>query len=161
MQMDLETYTGDPAALRLVREALQKVDSISGTSGLASSQLALIKIKASQLNRCAYCLDMHIKEALANQESYQRIYSLPVWRETPFYSKEERAMLQWTEALTRISEESIPEQTYEDVNAVLDGMTLEKVTFAVIAINAWNRLMLSLRKEPGSYRPGFNFPDPQ
>jgi AhpD family alkylhydroperoxidase len=153
----MHTYSGDAAALRLMREALLKVDSIAKTCGLASSYLSLIKIKASQINGCAYCVDMHVKEALANQESLQRIYSLPVWRETPFYSREERAILQWTEALTRISEGSIPEQIYEDVSAVLDGPTLEKVTFAVIAINGWNRLMLSLRQEPGTYKPDFDF----
>jgi AhpD family alkylhydroperoxidase len=145
----MQTYNGDAAALRSMREALQKVDAVSKSGGLSSRLLALIKIRASQLNGCGYCLDMHIKEALASQESLQRIYCLPLWRQIPFYSKEERAVLEWVDALTRVSEGSIPEQTYEKVSAVLGDPTLQQVTFAVIAINAWNRLMLSMRREPG------------
>src|ERR1041384_1477538 len=110
------------------------------TSGLEHSLLELVKIRGSQINGCAYCLDMHTKDARAMGEAEQRIYALSAWRETPFFSDRERAALEWTEALTRISVDQVPD-------AELAGPPV-----AVVAINAWNRRAVSFRAVPGSYQ---------
>lgn len=115
--------------------------------------LELVKIRASQINGCAYCIDMHTKEARAAGESEQRIYALSAWRETPFYSDRERAALDWTETLTRVAETHVPDEAFEHVSRFFDNDDLVALTFAVVVINSWNRLAVALRPPVGSYRP--------
>lgn len=115
--------------------------------------LELVKIRASQINGCAYCIDMHTKEARAAGESEQRIYALSAWRETPFYSDRERAALDWTETLTRVAETHVPDEAFEHVSRFFDNDDLVALTFAVVVINSWNRLAVALRPPVGSYQP--------
>jgi AhpD family alkylhydroperoxidase len=121
--------------------------------GLEESLLGLVKMRASQLNGCAYCLDMHSKDARAAGETEQRLYLLNAWREAPFYSDRERAALEWTEAVTRVAEGQVPDSIFDAVREHFSEKELADLTMAVIAINGWNRLAISLRAEPGSYQP--------
>jgi AhpD family alkylhydroperoxidase len=141
-------------------EAMQAPDKVSKAGGLSSTLLGLIRVRVSQINKCAFCIDMHVKEALASGESFQRLYSLSAWRETSYYSAKERATLDWTEAITLISEQGIPDRVNDEIMAQFDGPTIARLTLAVIAINGWNRLMLSIKREPGGYKPGFDFRNP-
>jgi len=120
-------------------------------SGLERTLYELVKTRASQINRCAYCLDMHTKDARKAGETEQRLYALNVWRETPFYTKRERAALEWTEALTLISENDVPESLYKATREYFNEVEIVALTMAVIAINGWNRLAISFRTVPGSY----------
>ena len=113
----------------------------------------LVKIRASQLNGCAYCLDMHTKDARAMGESEQRIYALSAWRETPFFSDRERAALEWTEAVTRIGDSHAPDELYARVSRHFPDADLVTLTFAIVVINSWNRLAISFRPTVGSYQP--------
>ncbi len=122
-------------------------------SGLDQSLLDLIKTRASQLNGCAYCLDMHTKDARAAGESEQRLYVLSAWREAPFYSERERAALAWTEAITRISDGAIDDALYAQARQHFDEKEIVDLTLAVIAINGWNRLAIPFRTPAGSYQP--------
>ena len=118
--------------------------------GLEHSLLLLVKMRASQINGCAYCLDMHSKDARAEGETEQRLYTLDAWRETPFFSSRERAALAWTEALTQIPRDGVPDEIYERVRAELSEKELSDLTFAIMAINAWNRVNIGFRIAPGS-----------
>jgi AhpD family alkylhydroperoxidase len=120
-------------------------------SGLEHSLLHLVKTRASQINRCAYCIDMHTKDARAEGETEQRLYALNAWRETPFFSDRERAALEWTEALTLISENDVPDELYERVRAHFTVHEMVNLTLAVVAINGWNRLAIPFRSVPGTY----------
>jgi AhpD family alkylhydroperoxidase len=120
-------------------------------SGLEPALLELVRLRASYINGCAYCVDMHSKDARAAAETEQRIYSVPVWRETPFYTPRERAALEWTEAVTNISRDGVPDDVYASVRTQFEEEQLVELTMAVIAINGWNRLAISFRSEPGSY----------
>jgi AhpD family alkylhydroperoxidase len=122
------------------------------TSGLEHSTLELVKIRASQINGCAYCLDMHTKDARALGESEQRIYALSAWRETPFFSDRERAALEWTEAVTRVADGQVPDAVYEVVRPHFSETELVALTFALVAINGWNRLAIAFRAPAGSYQ---------
>jgi AhpD family alkylhydroperoxidase len=122
-------------------------------SGLELSLLDLVKLRASQINGCAYCLDMHWKDARARGESEQRLYSLDAWRETSYYTERERAALAWTEAVTLIAENHVPDDLYEQVRQHFSEEELVNLTLAVVAINGWNRLSISFRTEPGTYQP--------
>jgi len=113
----------------------------------------LIKIRASQLNGCAYCIDMHTKDARHAGETEQRIYALSAWRETPFFTDRERAALEWTEAVTRVGDSHVPDDLYERVAGHFDEAELVAITFGVIVINSWNRLSISFRPPVGSYQP--------
>lgn len=113
----------------------------------------LVKIRASQMNGCAYCLDMHTKDARLAGETEQRIYALNAWRETPFFTDRERAALEWTEAVTRVGDTHVPDEIYERVAAQFDEAELVALTFAVVVINSWNRLAVSFRPPVGSYQP--------
>ena len=120
-------------------------------SGLDRSLVELVKLRASYINGCAYCVDMHSKDARAEGETEQRIYSVPVWRETPFYTPRERAALEWAEIVTKISERGVPDDVYESVRKEFSDEELVELTMAVIVINGWNRLAISFASEPGSY----------
>ena len=113
----------------------------------------LVKLRASQLNGCAYCLDMHWKDLRAGGESEQRLYSLDAWRECPYYSARERAALAWTEAVTLIADGQAPDAVYDEVRAHFDDKALADLTLAIATINAWNRLAIAARVPPGTYTP--------
>jgi AhpD family alkylhydroperoxidase len=115
--------------------------------------LELVKVRASQINGCAYCIDMHWKDARAAGETEQRLYSLDAWRESPFYSDRERAALEWTEAVTLVAQTHVPDDVFDRVRAEFDEKELVDLTLAVATINAWNRLAISLRAVPGEYQP--------
>ncbi len=128
-------------------------------SGLEHSLLELVKLRASQLNGCAYCVDMHSKDARAHGEQEQRLYALPVWREGPFFSERERAALAWTEAVTRLVGEAVPDDLYAATLAHFSEAELVQLTFAVMAINGWNRLATAFRPVPGTYKPAVRAAD--
>jgi AhpD family alkylhydroperoxidase len=123
-------------------------------SGLEHSLMELVKLRASQINGCAYCLDMHSKDARAAGETEQRIYVLSAWREAPFYSERERAALAWTEAVTRLGEGGVPDEVYETAREQFTDKELVDLTMAIVTINGWNRLAISLGADVGSYQPG-------
>jgi AhpD family alkylhydroperoxidase len=123
-------------------------------SGLDHRLLDLVRMRASQINGCAYCLDMHSKDARANGETEQRLFGLDAWRETPYYSARERAALEWTEALTLVSERGVPDDVYERVREQFPEDELVHLTLAVVSINGWNRLNIAARTVPGGYVPG-------
>ena len=113
----------------------------------------LVEIRASQINGCAYCIDMHTKDARAAGETEQRIYALNAWHETPFFTDRERAALEWTEALTLVSETHVPDDLYARASAHFTEPELVALTFGVVVINSWNRLAISVRAVPGTYQP--------
>jgi AhpD family alkylhydroperoxidase len=113
----------------------------------------LIKLRVSQINGCAYCIDMHWKDARAAGESEQRLYGLPAWRESPYYSERERAGLRFAEELTRIANRPVPEDVHEQVREQFDDQELGDLAWVVAAINAWNRVNIGLRTVPGGYQP--------
>ena len=121
--------------------------------GLEESLLHLVKLRASQINGCAYCIDMHWKDLRALGETEQRLYSLDAWRECPYYTERERAALAWTEAVTLVTEGHVPDSVYEGVRPHFTDKELADLTLAVAAINAWNRLNVAARTEPGTYLP--------
>lgn len=121
--------------------------------GLEQRLLNLIKLRASQINGCAYCLDMHWKDLRAIGETEQRLYSLDAWRECPYYTDRERAALAWTEAVTLITEGHVSDSVYEEVRPHFSEKELADLTVAVATINAWNRLAISARTVPGIYQP--------
>lgn len=122
--------------------------------GLEESLLNLMRLRASQINGCAYCLDMHWKDLRAGGENEQRLYSLDAWRESPFYTDRERAALEWTEALTLIPHGRVPDEVYEKVRQHFNEKELSDLSLAVASGNSWNRLNISARIVPGSYQPG-------
>ena len=122
-------------------------------AGFDSKLLDLVRMRASQINGCAYCLDMHSKDARANGETEQRLYGLEAWRETPYYSARERAALEWTEALTLVSETRVPDEVFERVREQFSEDELAHLSLAVVAINGWNRLNVAARTVPGDYVP--------
>jgi AhpD family alkylhydroperoxidase len=121
--------------------------------GLEESLLDLVKLRASQVNGCAYCIDMHWKDLRAAGENEQRLYGLDAWEESPYYSDRERAALAWTEAVTNIRDGHVRDEVYEHVRKHFPEKELADLTLAVAAINAWNRLAISARTEPGKYQP--------
>jgi AhpD family alkylhydroperoxidase len=121
--------------------------------GLEASLLDLIKLRGSQVNGCAYCIDMHWKDLRAAGETEQRLYGLDAWEESPYYSDRERAALTWTEAVTNIRDGHVRDEVYENVRKHFSEKELADLTLAVAAINAWNRLAISARTVPGNYRP--------
>ena len=123
-------------------------------AGLDSRLLDLVRMRASQINGCAYCLDMHSKDARANGETEQRLYGLDAWRETPYYSARERAALEWTESLTLVAETRVPDDVYERVREQFSEDELVHLSLAIVAINGWNRLNIAARTVPGDYVAG-------
>ena len=119
--------------------------------GLEESLLHLIRLRASQINGCAYCLDMHWKDLKSIGESDQRLYELNAWEESPFYSDRERAALAWTEAVTKVAESRVPDDLYNHVRKQFNEKELADLTLAIATINAWNRLAISARVVPGTY----------
>ena len=126
---------------------------INQSSGLEPSLRELVKTRASQLNGCAYCIDMHTKDARAAGETEQRLYALGAWRETPFYTDRERAALEWTEAITLIAEDHAPDDVFMRVRQFFSEEEMVNLTLAIASINSWNRLMIAFRAVPGTYQP--------
>ena len=121
--------------------------------GLEESLLHLIRLRSSQINGCAYCLDMHWKDLRAIGESEQRLYSLDAWEESPYYTERERAAMAWTEAVTRVAETHVPDSVYEKARRQFGEKELADLTLAIAAINGWNRPSIAARVAPGSYQP--------
>lgn len=135
-------------------KGLMEMEKYVAESGLDRTIYELVKYRASQINGCVYCMDMHTKDARAAGETEQRLYVLSGWKEAPFYTERERAALAWTEALTLISENDIPESLYNLVHQHFDEKQLMALTIAIIAINGWNRLSIPFKTPAGSYVPG-------
>jgi AhpD family alkylhydroperoxidase len=123
-------------------------------SGLEHKLLELVKMRSSQLNGCAYCLDMHSKDARAAGETEQRLYLLDAWRETSLYSERERAALAWTEAVTLVADSHVPDAVYDEVSNHFTEDELVALTLAIVTVNSWNRLNIAFRTDAGGYRPG-------
>jgi AhpD family alkylhydroperoxidase len=127
--------------------------SSEATAKIEPKLFELVKTRASQINGCAYCLDMHTKDARHAGETEQRLYALNAWRETPFYTDRERAALEWTEAVTLVSDSHVPDDVFERVSAQFSEPELVALTFGVVVINCWNRLSIAFRPPVGSYQP--------
>ena len=139
----LNAYSAAPAAMKTLRD----VEAYLHQSGLDPKLIELVKMRASQINGCAYCLDAHSKELRRNGETEQRIYLLNAWRESPLYTPRERAALAWTEALTLIAETHAPDADYEEVRRQFDDKELVDLTTLIGMINLWNRLAIGFRYE--------------
>jgi AhpD family alkylhydroperoxidase len=135
-------------------QAMLGLEKQVSKAGLDSTLLDLVRMRASQINGCAYCLDMHSKDARAAGETEQRLYGLDAWRETPYYSARERAALEWTEALTLVTEGHVPDEVYERVREQFSEDDIAHLSLAIVAINGWNRLNVAARTIPGGYVPG-------
>jgi AhpD family alkylhydroperoxidase len=134
-------------------ETLHRLNVLVKESGIEAPVLELVKMRASQINGCAFCLDMHSKEARAAGETEERLYLLNAWREAPFYTERERAALEWTESLTLVSETHVPDEVYDKAREHFSETELVDLALAVAAINSWNRLSIAFRIEPGTYKP--------
>ena len=146
-RIDLTRHLGlgvGRAMLALSRETARLMDP---------KLFALVEICASQLNGCAYCIDMHTKDARLAGETEQRLYALSAWRETPFFTERERAALEWTEAVTLVADTHVPDEVFERVSKHFGEAEMVALTFAVVVINSWNRLAISFRPVVGSYQP--------
>ncbi len=136
-----------------VYKTMLALESYLSDCGLEPALLDLVRLRASQINGCAFCMDMHWKDLRAAGESEQRLYELNAWRETPFYTDRERAALAWTEAVTLITDDHVPDEVYAQARAQFSEAELANLTLAVVAINGWNRLAISFRTVPGTYQP--------
>lgn len=150
MQPRLDTTKAAPSALHAM---LALETWVRKSSRLEPALLELVKMRSSQINGCAYCTDMHSKDARANGESEQRLYALDAWRETPFFTDRERAALAWTESITLIRDGHAPDAVYEEVRKRFSEEELVNLTLAIITINGWNRLAIGFRAVPGEYQP--------
>jgi AhpD family alkylhydroperoxidase len=134
-------------------EAMDALDRYLQACDVEKSLILLVQLRASQINGCAYCLDMHWKDSCAIGEHEQRLYSLDAWRECSYYTDRERAALEWTEAVTLITTGHVPDAVYEHVRSHFSEKELSDLTLTVAAINAWNRLSIAGRLTPGTYQP--------
>lgn len=149
MSTRLKYMNAAPGVIKAMRGLEEYIHSTS----LEGSLLELVKMRASQINGCAYCLDMHSKDARAAGETEQRLYLLNAWREAPFYSDRERAALAWTEAVTLVASSQVPDDVYDEARKEFSEEELVNLTLAVVAINGWNRFAIGFRAEPGKYQP--------
>lgn len=149
----METRFNYPKSAPGVYKAMLGLEAYLHQCGLEESLLHLIKLRSSQINGCAYCLDMHWKDLRAIGENEQRLYSLDAWRECPYYTERERAALAWTEAVTLVTNGHVPDEVYEGARKQFNEKEISDLTFAVAAINAWNRLSIASRTMPGTYQP--------
>lgn len=134
-------------------KAMYGLEQYLHQSSLETPLLHLIKLRASQINGCAYCIDMHWKDLRSIGENEQRLYGLDAWREAPYYTDRERAALAWTEAVTLVSRDQVPDEVFEEVHPHFTDQELADLTLAIAAINAWNRLSIATRVVPGAYQP--------
>jgi AhpD family alkylhydroperoxidase len=149
MQARIEQKNVNPGGYR----AMLGLEQYLNSCGLEKKLLDLIRLRVSQINGCAYCLDMHWKDLRVEGETEQRLYSLDAWRETPYYAEREEAALAWAEAVTNVSDGRVPDQVYEQARQHFDEQQLADLTLAVVAINGWNRLNIAFRTVPGTYQP--------
>ena len=134
------------------QKSLYALEKYIANSGLDHKLIHLLKMRASQINGCAYCIDMHSKDARALGETEQRLYELNAWRETPFYTDRERAALEWTESLTLVSQTHVPDEVYESVKKHFSEKEIVDLSILISVINMWNRLAISARTLPGTYK---------
>jgi AhpD family alkylhydroperoxidase len=144
MENRIDFYKASPEALK----AMIALETAVGKLGLEPSLLELVKMRSSQINGCAFCLDMHGADARKGGESERRLYTLSAWRETPFFSAREQAALAWTEALTLISQTHAPDEVYAQLSAQFSDSEMANLTLAINAINSWNRFAIGFRKTP-------------
>jgi AhpD family alkylhydroperoxidase len=149
MSTRLDPTKASPGAMKAMRDT----EAYIATCGLEPRLIHLVKMRASQINGCAYCLDMHSKDARAHGETEQRLYTLDAWHETPFFSARERAALAWTEALTLLPQTHAPDDVYREAAAQFSEKELVDLTLVIVAINAWNRIAVGFRAPPGTYEP--------
>ena len=136
-----------------VMQAMDALDTYVAECNLEPTLKDLVKLRASQINGCAYCVDMHSLDAHAAGETQQRLFALPVWQESPFFSERERAALLWTEQLTLLAVDHVPDAAFEQVRPHFTDEELANLTLVIATINAWNRFGVSFRDVPGHYRP--------
>lgn len=149
MKARLDFRSASPEA----NKAMSALHKFVQQCGVEHSLLELVKLRVSQINGCAHCIDMHSKELRAAGASEQRLYLLNAWRESPFYSQRERAALEWAEALTLLRDQNVPDEVYDAVRSEFNETDLVNLTLALVAINGANRLNIAFRTVPGSYRP--------
>lgn len=149
MEARFNPYTAAPGAYK----AMSGLEQYLHTCGLEESLLHLIKLRVSQINGCAFCLDMHWKDLRTIGESEQRLYSLDAWRECPWYSDRERAALAWAEAVTLVTNGHVPDALYQQTRSHFNEKELTDLTLAITTINAWNRISIASRTPPGTYQP--------
>jgi AhpD family alkylhydroperoxidase len=149
----METRIDPRKAAPEVFRAMLELESAVRATGLDTNLLDLIRLRASQINGCAFCIDVHSKDLRAEGESEERLYLLDAWRESPFYNDRERAALAWTEAVTLISHGHVPDEVYAQARQQFSDEELAKLTLAIVAINGWNRFGISFRAVPGTYQP--------
>jgi AhpD family alkylhydroperoxidase len=145
--------------IEYIKHAQEALNSMLGLEkyisgcGLEAELIHLMKVRASQINGCAYCIDMHTIDARAAGETEQRLYALNAWRETPFFSDRERAALEWTEAITLVSETHVPDAVFEEAKKYFTEKEIVNLSIAATTINMWNRMAISMRAVPGNYAP--------
>lgn len=144
MQTRLDFYTADPAIMK----ALMGVENQIAKGSLDILLKELVRLRASQINGCAFCLDMHVTDAVKAGESSRRLATVAAWRETPFFSDRERAALAWTEALTLVSHDHVPDAVWEAVRPHFTDAELMELTAVITSINSWNRFAIAFRKMP-------------
>ena len=137
-----------------VMKAMLELANHVHQSGLDNKLIDFVNLRVSQMNGCAYCIDMHWKDLRAAGETEQRLYGLDAWRESPYYNDQERAALAWAEAVTQLGEGRVPDEVFEEAKRHFSDRELADLTLAVVAINGWNRLNIAFRTTPGNYRPG-------
>ena len=147
-RFDLMKYTGSGAY-----KAMLGLEAYLAQSTLPVALKHMLKLRASQINGCAYCIDMHWKDARAAGESEQRLYGLDAWEESPYYTDRERAALAYIESVTRIAETHVPDDVFDRVRSQFSDQEVIDLTWLAATINSWNRLAISLRSEPGKYQP--------
>jgi AhpD family alkylhydroperoxidase len=147
MEPRIDYQKASPNAVK----AMMALEAAVHRTGLEPGLIELVKMRASQINACAYCLDMHSKDARARGETEQRLYGLNAWREAPYYTDRERAALEWTESLTLVSQTHVPDEAFAAVKAQFGDEEIAKLTLAVVAINGWNRFAIGFRAVPGEY----------
>jgi AhpD family alkylhydroperoxidase len=151
--LEMESRIDPRKAAPDVYRAMFALESAVKATGLESNLLDLVKLRVSQINGCAFCIDMHSKDLRAEGESEERLYLLNAWRETTFYSERERAALAWAEAVTLIADAHAPDDVYEQARQQFGDDELVKLTLAIVAINGWNRFGIAFRAIPGKYQP--------
>ena len=149
MKPRIEFHKVSPDAYK----AMSSLEAYLARCGLEHALLHMVKLRASQINGCAYCIDMHWKDARANDVSEQKLYGLDAWEESPYYTDRERAALAWTETVTRVAEDHAPDAMYDLARSHFSEKELSDLTWAIAAINAWNRMAICFRSPPGTYQP--------
>jgi len=149
----MENRLNYPKAAPDAYKAMLGVETYLHSCGLEPALLHMLKLRASQINGCAFCIDMHWKDSRAAGEPEHRLYALDAWRESPFYTERERAALAWCESLTRIAETHAPDEDFALVREHFDDKSLADLTWTIAAINAWNRMAIAFRAVPGKYQP--------